>query len=59
MLDGAQRMIAELKSDPNRKVKSDLDVARSHEVLFLFKTSLNKNMNKFPFYPAGRESVED
>lgn len=32
MLDGAQRMIAELKADPNKKVKSGLDEVRSREV---------------------------
>ncbi len=33
MLDGAQRMIAELKSDPNKRVKSEMEAARSHEVI--------------------------
>ncbi len=32
MLDGAQRMISELKSDPNKKAKSGSDAARSREV---------------------------
>jgi|694.fasta_scaffold115009_7 hypothetical protein len=32
MLDGAQRMISELKSDPSKKTKSGSDAARSREV---------------------------
>jgi hypothetical protein len=32
MLDGAQRMISELKSDPSKKAKSGVDAARSREV---------------------------
>lgn len=32
MLDGAQRMIAELKADPSKKTKSGVDEARSREV---------------------------
>lgn len=32
MLDGAQRMISEWKSDPKKKEKSVQDAARSREV---------------------------
>lgn len=32
MLDGAQRMISELKSDPSKKTKSGSEAARSREV---------------------------
>ncbi|XP_046633192.1 trichohyalin-like isoform X2 [Daphnia pulicaria] len=32
MLDGAQRMISELKSDPSKKAKSGVDAARSREM---------------------------
>lgn len=44
MLDGAQRMIADLKADPNKKAKSGLDEARSREVISkiqLFVYNLN------------------
>lgn len=51
MLDGAQRMIADLKADPNRKAKSEVDAARSHE--------LEENLARIEEFHARITSLED
>ena len=33
MLEGAQRMIADLKSDPNKKERTGVEAARTFEVI--------------------------
>lgn len=44
-------MIAELKSDPNKRAKSEMEVARSHEVISLFKTTLiSINLKSYYFF---------
>lgn len=50
MLDGAQRMIAELKADPNKKVKSGLDEIRSREVQLLSLQSISHSKTTTFFY---------
>ena len=35
MLEGAQRMIADLKMDPSRSKRTGADAARSYEVIIL------------------------
>ncbi|XP_059351454.1 trichohyalin-like isoform X3 [Daphnia carinata] len=51
MLDGAQRMISELKSDPSKKAKSGSDAARSRE--------MEDNLTRIEEFHAQITSLED